>query len=397
MTRKRRSAGIEILTVVLFFHAARWVSWLWYAFFVNPSAVRERDWFALREVAKSFVAGDWAAVYADRTASEGTAFFRYPPFVLYVITPLATMPPMVAYAVVCAIQILATVAILILLFRIGRPKDPELIVAAVFGSAAMTHVIVSGQNSALLALVIATAGYFWIRGRNTVAAACTGLLACKPNWLPVFGLFALWRGGLPAGAVAALTGAALAISTLPLGIGLWRDFLTMTTRAGEIGTRYMLYKEITLLAALRSTFGWRSLTTIVWAFALAILILLVMRALRDGRPIARSVALVALLAVVANPYVSFYDGFVLVVPATLWYSHRNAYSNAAWWVVGAWIAAYWMWDMAVFYYASVVPGFRNPRLSAAGFLLAGWLVSEAVGAARPEIDIGASESTPSRG
>jgi hypothetical protein len=171
----------------------------------------------------------------------------------------------------------------------------------------------------------------------------------------------------------------------------------MTTRAGEIGTRYMLYKEITLLAALRSTFGWRSLTTIVWAFALAILILLVMRALRDGRPIARSVALVALLAVVANPYVSFYDGFVLVVPATLWYSHRNAYSNAAWWVVGAWIAAYWMWDMAVFYYASVVPGFRNPRLSAAGFLLAGWLVSEAVGAARPEIDIGASESTPSRG
>jgi hypothetical protein len=378
-------AALEILTVVLFFHAAQWLSWLWYAFVINPSAVRERDWFALREVAKSFVAGDWGSVYSDRAVSDGTHFFRYPPFVLYLIAPLATLPPMVAYALVCATQLLAAGAILFLLFRIRRPQQPELGVAAVFGSAAMAHVVVSGQNSALLALIIAGAAYFWAFGRNVLAGVCIGLLACKPNWLPVFALFVLWRGGLRAITAVAMTGAALVISALPLGIGLWQNFFAVTTRAGEIGTRYSLYKEITLLAGLRSVLGWGTLTTIVWGLCLAILTVVVIRALRNGRPIGRSVALVTLLAVIANPYVSFYDGFVLVVPGTLWYAHRNAYSERAWWVVGAWIAAYWVWDMAIFYYASLVPTFRNPRISAAGFLLTGWLISESVAAAHQKL------------
>jgi len=385
MTGKGRSTAREILTVILFFHAARWVSWLWHAFVLDPSAVRERDWWTLREVATSFVAGDWAAVYADRALSNGTNFFRYPPFVLYFIAPLAEMPPMAAYALVCAVELLAAIAILLLLFRIRRPHDPELNVAAVFGSAAMAHVIVSGQTSALLALVIAAAAYFWAFGRNTLAGLCVGLLACKPNWLPLFGLFTLWRGGLRAGAGAALMGAALAASTLPLGTQLWREFFAMTTRAGEIGTRYALYKEITLLAALRSVFGWGTVTTIMWLSGVAITSSLVIRALRDGRPIGRSIALITLLAILTNSYVSFYDGFVLVVPATLWFAHRNAYDERAWWAVGAWIGAYWVWDMAVFYYASAVPSFRNPRLSAAGFILTGWLVSEAVAAARSPI------------
>lgn len=384
MKGKGGTAAREILTVVLFFHAARWVSWLWHAFVVDPSAVRERDWWTLREVARSFVAGDWGAVYVDRALSNGTNFFRYPPFVLYLIAPLAAIPPLAAYAVVCAIQLVAAVVILLLLFRIRRPREAELNVAAVLGSAAMAHVIVSGQNSALLALVIAAAAYFWAVGRNSAAGVCVGLLACKPNWLPVFGLFALWRGGLKAGLAAAITGAALVISTLPLGVGLWKAFFAMTTRAGEIGTRYSLYKEITLLAALRSVLGWGTLTTIVWAGSVAIATVLVIRALRQGRPLGRSIASITLLAVIANPYVSFYDGFVLVVPATLWYAHRGTYSDRAWRSVGMWIGAYWVWDMAVFYYASVVPIFRNPHVSAAGFLVTGWLVTEAVAVAGAE-------------
>ena len=379
MKGKSGGAVKEILRVVLFFHAAQWISWLWHAFVVDPSAVQERDWWTLREVAKSFVAGDWGAVYVDRALSNGTNFFRYPPFVLYFIAPLAWMGPQAAYALVCAIQVLAAVLILWLLFRIRKPDEPDLNVAAVFGSAAMAHVIVSGQNSALLALVIAAAAYCWASGRNMAAAIWVGLLVCKPNWLPVFGLFALWRGGLKAGVTAAMTGAALVMSSVPLGIGLWKAFFAMTTRAGEIGTRYMLYKEITLLAALRSVLGWGMLTTIAWGLCVVVATVLVIHALREHRSIGRSVALATLLAVVANPYVSFYDGFVLVVPATLWFSHRDAYSERAWRVVGVWVAAYWIWDMAVFYYASAIPSFRNPHVSAAGFLLTGWLVTEALG------------------
>ena len=378
MTRAGGRATRDILNVVLFFHAALWVSWLWHAFVVDPAAVRERDWSTLYEVAKSFVAGDRGAIYLDRALSDGTNFFRYPPFVLYFIAPLAALPPMAAYAVVCATQLLAAAAVLLLLFRIRKPRDPELNVAAVFGSAAMAHVIISGQNSALLALVIAAATYFWAFERNVLAGVCVGLLACKPNWLPIFGLVVLWRGGLRAGLASAATGAVLALSTLPLGTGLWRDFFTMTTRAGEIGTRYSLYKEITLLAALRSMLGWGTLTTIIWACAAIPLGILAIRAIRDGRPLGRSSALITVLAVIANPYVSFYDGFVLIVPATLWYSHRNAYSDLAWRIVGGWIAAYWIWDMAVFYYAAQVPAFRDPGISAGGLLLTGWFVSEAI-------------------
>jgi len=375
---KRMAHGVLIL------HATFWILWLDYTFGWAPSPVG-RDWYALREVAKSFVAGDWASVYSDRVVNSGTLFFRYPPFVLYLIAPLATVPPMVAYALVCVIQFAAAISIIRLLFRIQRPKEPQLIIAAVFGSAAMCHVIVSGQNSALLALVIAAAGVSLAFGRNVLAGACIGLLVCKPNWLPVFGLFVLWRGGIRAGAAAALTGAALVVSTLPLGIGLWRQFFAVTTRAGEIATQYLPYKEITFLAAVRSILGFGMLTNVLWGLGIAILAVFVIRAVRDARPIGRSIALVTLLAVVANPYASFYDGFVLVVPGMLWYAHRNAYSDRAWWIVGVWIAAYWLWDMAVFYYSQHISRFADPRVSAAGILLSGWIVSEAL--ARPAKDV----------
>jgi hypothetical protein len=158
----------------------------------------------------------------------------------------------------------------------------------------------------------------------------------------------------------------------------WRGFFALTTRAGEIGVAYDAYREITLLATLKSVLGWGVLTKTVWVAGLSILTALAVRAIRDARPIGRSIALITLLAVVANPYASFYDGFVLVVPATLWSAHRDAYANRAWWVIGAWIAAYWVWDMAVFYYRPLVPGAGEPGLSAAGIFLAGWLVSEAL-------------------
>ena len=155
----------------------------------------------------------------------------------------------------------------------------------------------------------------------------------------------------------------------------------MTARAGRIAAIYEPYMEITLLASLKSVLGWTAFAKIVWGGSVAVLTALAVRAVRDGRPTARSVALVTLFAVVANPYVSFYDGFVLVVPATLWIAHRDEYSRRAWWIIGGLIAAYWLWDMAIFYYKSVVPILAEPRVSAAGMILTGWLLTEAL--ARP--------------
>ena len=377
---KARTAK-RVLHDVLVVHAALWVVYFLHALFGPPTSPADRDWFALREVARSFVGGDWASLYADRVLPSGTQFFRYPPFVLYLIAPLGVVPPMVAYALVCAVQLVAAVCALLLLFRIRRPAEPRLNFVAVFGSAAMVHVIVSGQNSAVLALVIAAAGVCWASGRVALAGAFIGLLACKPNWLPVFGAFVIWRGGLRAGAATVLTAVALVLSTYPLGAGVWQEFLGMTLRAGEISTGYSAYKEITLLASVKSVLGWGLLTKSVWLLGLGVLTALVIRAIRETRSLGRSLALVTLLAVVANPYASFYDGLVLVVPGTLWLAHRDEYPARTWWLISAWIGAYWVWDMAVFYYGAFVPALGSPGLSAGGLLLSGWLVTEAL--ARP--------------
>jgi glycosyl transferase family 87 len=377
----KASTAKRLLHDVLAVHAALWVVYLLHALFGPPTSSIERDWYALREVARSFVGGDWASLYADRVLSSGTQFFRYPPFVLYLIAPLGVVPPTIAYALVCVVQVAAAVFALLLLHRIRKPAEPRLNFVAVFGSAAMIHVILSGQNSAVLALVIAAAGVFWASGRVALAGACIGLLACKPNWLPVFVAFVLWRGGLRAGAATAFTVAALALSTYPMGAGVWQEFLGMTLRASEISTGYAAYKEITLLALLKSVFGFGMLTKTVWLLGLGVLAALVIRAIRGTRSPGRSLALITLLAVVANPYASFYDGLVLIVPGTIWLAHRDEYPAHAWLLIGAWIGAYWFWDMAVFYYGTFVPALGSPGLSAAGFLLSGWLVTEAL--ARP--------------
>ena len=370
----------EILHFVLICHAALWVAILAYKLVLNP-APPDGDWFVLRDVARSFLAGDWSSIYSDRQLPTGTYYFRYPPFVLYLIAPLALIPPMVAYVVVCATQLAAAACTLRVLCQIRRPAEMRILVAGVFGSAALAHVINSGQNSALLALVIGSAAYGWATGRNVLAGVCAGLLACKPNWLPVFAAFALWRGGLRAGVALALTIASLVLSTLPLGAGLWREFFAMTARAGRIAAIYDAYMEITLLASFKSAVGWTALAKIAWGGSVAVLSALVVRSVRDGRPAARSAALATLFAVVANPYVSFYDGFVLVVPATLWFAHRDAYPRRAWSIIGGLIAAYWLWDMTIFYYKSAVPILGQPRVSAAGIILTGWLLTEAL--ARP--------------
>ena len=366
----------EILHFVLISHAALWVGILGYKLVLNP-APPDGDWFVLREVARSFLAGDWSSIYSERQLPTGTYYFRYPPFVLYLIAPLALIPPMVAYAVVCVTQLTAAACALWVLFRIRRPAEARIVIAGVFGSAALAHVINSGQNSALLALVISVAAYCWATGRNVPAGVCVGLLACKPNWLPVFGAFVLWRGGLRAGAALALTTASLLLSTLLLGAAIWGEFFAMSARAGRIAAIYEAYMEITLLASLKSVLGWTALAKIVWGGSVAVLTALVVRAVRDGRPTARSVALVTLFAIVANPYVSFYDGFVLVVPATLWIANRDEYPGRAWWIIGGLIATYWLWDMGIFYYKYAVPVFAEPRVSAAGIILTAWLLTEA--------------------
>src|SRR5687768_11811675 len=136
MTGQKGSKAKHLFLIICCVHQALWVLFLYYALVMNPSAVLGRDWFTLREVAQAFVAGAWDKVYDDLPVPGGVNFFRYPPFVLYIIAPLGLVPTMAAYAIVCVVQIIAAAGMLNLLFRLQKPADPIVNVAAVFGSAA---------------------------------------------------------------------------------------------------------------------------------------------------------------------------------------------------------------------------------------------------------------------
>lgn len=375
MTSRARTA----LHGFLLFHAAVWLLWLGYAF-VLASEPPQRDWFVLREVGLAFVRGDLASIYIDRWVPEGRMFFQYPPFVLYPLTLLAAVPPLAAYAMVCATQLAAAGATLALLFRLARTPDADLAIAGVFGSAAMSSVIVSGQSSALLALVATAAAVAIAEGRSFLAGALVGLLLTKPNWLPVLAVFVVWKGGRRALFGLAATVLVLLVSTVPFA-ELWEEFFRIPAHVESFKPGYPAFKEITLLAFLKSLAIPRGIAMAVWAVTFAVLGWVLLGVWRSERPFGRQLAATTLFAVALNPYVGFYDGFVLAVPAVIWLSHRDTYAPTAWRRIGLAIAAYWLWDMAVFYYAPMIAmltgaAIGDPPISIAGLILYVWFRTE---------------------
>jgi hypothetical protein len=362
----------------LLVHAAIWLLWLAYAF-VLADAPPQRDWWVLREVGVAFVHGDFASLYIDRWVPEGRMFFQYPPFVLYPLALLAVVPPMVAYAMVCATQLAAAAATLVLLFRLARTPDADLAVAGVFGSAAMSSVIVSGQSSALLALVVTAAAVAVAEKRSFTAGVLIGLLLAKPNWLPVLAAFVVWKGGRKALAGLAATLVVLLLSTIPFA-SLWQDFFQVAPHVESFKPAYPAFKEITLLAFLKSLAIPRGIAMAIWGVTFAVLGWLLLGVWRSERPFGRQLAATMLFAIVLNVYVGFYDGFVLAVPAVIWLTHHDTDTAQAWRRIGLVIAAYWLWDMAVFYYApmigSVTGPIGDPPISIAGLLLYVWFRAE---------------------
>jgi hypothetical protein len=362
----------------LLVHAAIWLLWLAYAF-VLADAPPQRDWWVLREVGVAFVHGDFASLYIDRWVPEGRMFFQYPPFVLYPLALLAVVPPMVAYAMVCATQLAAAAATLVLLFRLARTPDADLAVAGVFGSAAMSSVIVSGQSSALLALVVTAAAVAVAEKRSFTAGVLIGLLLAKPNWLPVLAAFVVWKGGRKALAGLAATLVVLLLSTIPFA-SLWQDFFQVAPHVESFKPAYPAFKEITLLAFLKSLAIPRGIAMAIWGVTFAVLGWLLLGVWRSERPFGRQLAATMLFAIALNVYVGFYDGLVLAVPAVIWLTHHDTYTAQAWRRIGLVIAAYWLWDMAVFYYApmigSVTGPIGDPPISIAGLLLYVWFRAE---------------------
>ena len=227
-------------------------------------------------------------------------FWRYPPFALYLVAPLAWLPEMYAYSVLVGIEIVALGISLWLLRRLEPFRDmrAEWFLAIAL-SAPMLSTIVTGQSSALIMLCIVGAASLWTRGEVMRACAVLGLLAIKPNWGIVFGLMAIVLGEWKGAAVMAGVAFLLCVLSLPLGLQLWKDFFGISVGHSLALAGYEPQKLITLRGFLEGTLGKGDLTLTLWAIAAAALVVAAVLAWRaPGSPL-RHLGIGVLVAVAA--------------------------------------------------------------------------------------------------
>lgn len=353
-----------------------------YALELPRQGLTESDWLFLKRTADHFVAGDWRHLYAlDENTYLPDMYWRYPPFVLYAVAPLALFPDYGAYLFLVTLGSVALGATLWLL-RDLAPPGPDagaLLVAAVVLSAPMLTMLVAGQNSALLALCIVGAAALWTRGKVVAACVLLGLLAAKPNWGIFFGIYALarkeWRGAAAMVATVAL----LCLSSAPLGVGLWSDFLLISAANDTILHDYQPWKQATLRGFYEAILGVGGPSRLLWVGSALGLLVAAWTTWRRERSPLEHLSAVVLLLIAANPYVSFYDVLVLLIPAAAWWAGRDRWNPTHWKLVGAVLAAMWIWEHAIWTWPALVEGEHRLPFSLVGPGTALWLVLQARG------------------
>lgn len=360
-------------------HALFPIVWLLTVWRTGPTP---NDWLHLKIVAEHFVAGDLSSLYAmgERAINPGY-LWRYPPFALYAVAPLAWLTRPWAYAVVAAVGIaLLLLSMRLLSWLAPQPEyKAEWVVAALFSAPAFSS-LVTGQHSAVIVLVVVVAGLLWSKGHSVAAAAVLGLLAFKPNWLVYFVLMLIvlrqWRG------LTALIGVALllAASSLPLGFRLWVDFFAISTANAQILSSYEGYKLITLRGFLGGVVSSSAVAAALLFAAWCALVPTAVVAWRSSESPIWKLGVTLLLAVALNPYASFYDALLLVVPATVLWSQAKRWRPTRFRLVSLLIVVAWTGEHMAFSWPTLLGPMGldlQPQVSTVGPVCALWLLLEA--------------------
>ena len=159
----------------------------------------------------------------------------YPPFWYVVVEPLRLLPFRVAALVfvgMMAACFAATVALLLRAAPARRPLLPWMLVASA-AFAPLWASLLSAQKGTLLLLLFTATWLLLARGRSAAAGAVFGLVAFKPQLLPVVAGAMLLRGDrrFVAGLAAAL--AVLAAVSLGVGVDVCRQYLAVAATAGR--------------------------------------------------------------------------------------------------------------------------------------------------------------------
>jgi hypothetical protein len=376
-TPKRRPSAL---------HSARILRWVvgFHLVFIGLLLVKnvqstplDNDFQFIRSMGSHLLDGELDAIYAT---DHGGFFWRFPPFVLYPAALFALIPPVPAYWIKAILEVAAVAVSLSLLSRLfPHMRHRDVAVLVVVASSPMLALLATGQNSGVILLVITSGLFLAHRGRMIRAFGIWGVLVAKPNIGLGFGALALIRRRTREIVAVAGSAAVIVITSLPI-LGLWDDFVEATFRSEEIRATYPAAKQITALGAING-FGMAGrFGGVLWASIALALVVLTTQVWRGDVPIDRKVAATVLLVVAANPYMSFYDAMLLVVPGFVWWGAHESYGIRQSRIIGAAIAIIWLDQHLNFSYL----GFSNALLpvSMVGPAVVVWLVAEAVDARR---------------
>lgn len=364
------------LFVLLALHLIFPLLWLmqWAEFGPRPN-----DWLHLKIVADHFVGGDWTHLYSAAEDSINPGYlWRYPPFALYLVAPLAWLPAETAYAVLVGIEVVALAVSLAVLFRLSPPPmgTTHLWILAIVTSAPVLSTLIAGQSSALILLVVVVAARVWTSGHVLWACAILGLLAVKPNWGLFFGAYAIaireWRGAAAMLAVAV----GLCVAALPLGADLWIDFARLSVLNDAVLAEYETFKVITLRGFLTAVMGPGQLTIALWLLCAVTVAMMLRRYWPVDRQPANELGMILLAAVALNPYASFYDALVLAMPATVWWAGAM-WATTSWRAIGGLVAVIWCWEHYLYTWPNLWQGadwVPSPAFSIVGPAAAIWLL-----------------------
>ena len=357
-----------------------WLISLWWN--LDNESFWQRDWHCLWAAGQQVWTGDLSAVYTAEFGTVNTSvcreglFWLYPPYALYPVALFALLPPLPAYLGIMGLTVAACMLVGRLIAR-QYPHAKETWVVFFLGFLAASPVhsnVVLGQNSAWLTLAILF-GVWGLQTQNRALAACAfSVLALKPNWILLFGVWLVvqkqWR---TVGYLTAL-GCAFGVCSLGFGPDLWRDFFVSSRGYGAfVLETYPLGRLITSHATLRGL-GWIDLGSIPWVWLLlqGLVLTATWVTWRSDRSLMAKAGITVLATITCNVYTNFYDALVLVVPVAVWWFERPRYRTHHWWSIPGLICATWLW----LWFRIIGGDFYTPNVAPIGFLLVTWAVFE---------------------
>jgi hypothetical protein len=292
-----------------------------------------KDWRLYYDTAVLLLSGRVSELYPGIT--EGYPFLYPPPFV-WQVAWLGFLSPGVAHLALVLVMAAALGAALWMLHRgldvRGRPLGSWAFV--VLSSAGWLWTLSVGHIAAWFVLLVASALLLWTSGRELAAGMALGCVAIKPHYcIPILLCAMLARAWRVLGGALVVI-ALLALTTVPLGLGVWTRYFEQFGTSGGVISEIPPWKQITLLAFWRSLLGddnpWMTMAATM--LSAAPFVLLVGLSWIRVRPVAgavpRLLALTVLMLLSCNVYAFHYDGLLLTISGAVWYLRGDDYESA---------------------------------------------------------------------